>query len=712
MSAPAGQDQGGAPLLDVHGLTVEYATGRGNLRAVDGASFAIAPGRALGIVGESGSGKSTVAMTLLDLLGPEASMSAERFTFEGEDLLDPAAARRKALRGHRIAMVFQDPGSALNPAIQVGRQIAEPLIRHRGMTQTQAAARVQELLAEVGIPRPADVAAAYPHQLSGGMKQRALIATALGCEPRLMVLDEPTTALDVTIEAQILDLLEQLRGKHDLSILFVSHNLGVIERVCDDVCVLYAGRVVEQGAAAQVFAAPAHPYTRGLLGSLPRPSAQRLSRLTPIPGRLPDLTRAPAGCIFAERCEHAEDGCAQPQEPRALADGRTVRCWKAEAIAAGAPPTQAMAEAPPDAGPAAAAAHGAADADALIAVDAVGKTFHLGGMLAGLRFDFSGGFPLRTDPPKVRAVDGVSLRVRPGEVVGLVGESGCGKSTLGRLILRLIEPSDGRIAIDGHDVTGASVAALRPVRRLAQMVFQNPDSSLNPRQTIGQIVRRPLELFGIARGAEAQAKVAELLGMVRLAPEYAQRYPHQLSGGEKQRVSIARALATSPKFIVLDEATSALDVSVQAAILNLLADLRDRLGVAYLLISHDLSVIAHLADRVAVMYRGAVVEEGPSAQVLAPPYHPYTEALLSAVPVVGLKDRAAQRVRLKGALIGGGAVRGCRFADRCPRRIGPICDTETPPVVEPAPGHRIACHLPLEALRAVPPVFGAAAPHA
>jgi len=700
-----------APLLEVDGLTVEYATGYGPLRAVDDVSFSIAPGRALGLVGESGSGKSTVAMTLLDLLGPEAGMAARRFSFEGLDLLDPVAAHRKRLRGDRIAIVFQDPGSALNPALAVGRQIAEPLVRHRGLTPSQAAARVQELLAEVGIPRPAEVAAAYPHQLSGGMKQRALIATALGCEPRLMVLDEPTTALDVTIEAQILDLLEELRRRHDLSILFVSHNLGVIERVCDDVCVLYAGRVVEQGAAGAVFASPSHPYTRGLLGSLPRPTAERLARLTPIPGRLPDLVAPPAGCIFAERCAYAEAACHEPQAPRPLADGRAVRCWKAERLGEAAPVSgDGAGEAAGDGADAAAPAHAPDPAAApLVETERVEKVFRLGRGLGGWTLDFSGGFPIKTRSVRLQAVDGVSITVRPAEVLGLVGESGCGKSTLGRLILRLIDPSGGAVRIAGQDITTAAPAALRPARRLAQMVFQNPDSSLNPRHTVGQIVRRPLELFGLARGAEAERRVADLLGMVRLSPDYASRYPHQLSGGEKQRVSVARALATEPRFIVLDEATSALDVSVQAAILNLLADLRDRLGVAYLLISHDLSVIAHLADRVAVMYRGAVVEEGPSAAVMAPPYHPYTEALLSAVPVVGARHRSAGRVRLRGALVGTDEIQGCRFAERCPRRIGPVCDTLTPPEVEAAPGHRLACHLPLETLRAAAPVFGAEA---
>jgi peptide/nickel transport system ATP-binding protein len=684
-----------APLLDVRGLTVEYRTGRGPLTALDDVSFAVPAGRALGLVGESGSGKSTAALAILGLLGGEATVRGGAIDFAGQDLLrlDPAAWR--ALRGDRIGMVFQDPFSALNPGLRVGFQIAEPLIHHRGMARSEALRQAQDLLAHVGIPRPAAVARAYPHQLSGGMQQRALIATALACRPELLVLDEPTTALDVTIEAQILDLLEDLRRAERLSLLFISHNLGIVYRLCEDVSILYAGRVVEQGPTREVFARPVHPYTKGLLASLPR---GRGRRLTPIPGGFPDLTRPPGGCIFHPRCPFAEPRCAEePQRLAAAAGGRVVRCWKADELAERPWPGEGAAHAPAaPAGP------------SLVRVEDLRKDYRLGGFWAGLRLGGRPGspWPLRVETPRVRAVDGVSLEIAPGEVLGLVGESGCGKSTLGRCLLRLVEPTAGRVFVGGDEITGRPPGALRPFRRRFQIVFQNPDSSLNPRKTVREIVGRPLTVFGLADGRSRDARVAELLEMVRLAPSYADRYPHQLSGGEKQRVGIARALAPRPAFLVCDEPASALDVSVQASILNLLADLRDRLGLAYLFISHDLSAVAHLARRVAVMYQGAFCEIGSVEEILRPPYHPYTQALLSAIPLPEAEaDPAARpRIRLRGdptALTE--TPRGCRFHPRCPKKIGPICETVTPPSVEPAPGHRIACHIPLDELAAMEP---------
>jgi len=658
------------PVLRVSNLSVAYPAGAGWLRAIDDVSFDVAEGRALGVVGESGSGKSTSALAVLGLLAPEARVESGAAQFKGESLFDLPEAARRNLRGNRISIVFQDPFTSLNPALPVGRQIAEPLVWHKGMDAAAAATEVERLLAEVGIARPREVALAYPHQLSGGMKQRALIATALACSPELLILDEPTTALDVTIEAQILDLLESLRRSRGLSMLYITHNLGVVARICDDVCVLYAGRVVEQGATASVLEAPRHPYTKGLLASLPRVT-ERKHRLAPIAGRFPDLTAPPPGCIFHPRCSFVLDRCKT--EPQVLADG--VRCWRAAELAG------ERWRVDEDSIP----ARVGKGEGALVEVKDLAKTFQLGGMFDGFQVDFSGGFPLKFDPPKVRAVDGVSLSVSPGEVLGLVGESGCGKSTLGRMLVGLIEPSAGEIRIAG--------GSPQSQHRAAQIIFQNPDSSLNPRKTVQSIVGRPLELHDLASGPKVRERVVELLELVRLSAAYLGRYPHQLSGGEKQRVGIARALATSPRFIVCDEAVSALDVSVQAYVLNVLADLRDRLNVAYLFISHDLSVIAHIADRIAVMYRGAIVEDGRTEDVLQPPWHPYTEALLSAIPEV---DRApeSKRIRLRGdAVERGEAVKGCRFQHRCPRKIGAICETDTPPVREAAAGHRIACHI-------------------
>jgi peptide/nickel transport system ATP-binding protein len=667
--------------LRIEDLSVRYATARGDVQALDQVSFAIPRGTVMGLVGESGSGKSTVVLALLGLLGGSARVTASSMSFDGHDLLrDPVS-----LRGRRIGVVFQDPSSVMNPSLPVGLQVAEPLLVHRRMGRAEAFARAEALLVETGIQRAAAVMRAYPHQLSGGMKQRAVIATALAAEPDLLLLDEPTTALDVTVEAQILDLLETLRVRRGLTMLLVSHNLGIVDRICDGLTVLYAGRTVESGPAADLLHAPLHPYTRGLLGALPRPDRPHPGRLVPIRGNLPSLIDPDPGCNFRPRCPFAVGACGNPQPLSEAGAARQVRCHRADAVRDLPWP---LPEGPP------AVALPGADSVALLEARDLRRSFQHGGMLAGL-------LGRRAEP--VRAVDGVSITLHPGETLGLVGESGCGKSTLGRLLLRLVRADGGSLRFAAAEVPAEPGPAFR---RRAQIVFQNPDTSLNPRQTVETILRRPLHRFGLAHGGEAVREVDRLLDLVRLPSAYRSRYPHQLSGGEKQRVGIARALASQPDFVVCDEAVSALDVSVQAAVLNLLADLRDRLGVAYLFISHDIGVIAHIAERVAVMYRGRLVEEGRTAQVLHPPYHPYTEALLSAVPMVGMRGRSAVRIRLAGDVGDAPAGVGCCFASRCPRRIGPVCDTTPPPWRAVGDGHRIACHIPLPELEAVPPALG------
>ncbi|MGA9011897.1 MAG: ABC transporter ATP-binding protein [Acetobacteraceae bacterium] len=664
-------------LLTIEDLSVSYATPRGWLRAVDRLSLSIARGEALGLVGESGSGKSSVVLAILGLLGPGARMKASRAVLGGADLLREAAA----LRGLRIGVVFQDPSAALNPALPIGIQVIEPMLVHRRMSRNAAMQRGTALLVELGIVRAAEMMRLYPHQLSGGMKQRAMIATALSAEPDLLLLDEPTTALDVTVEAQILDLLENLRQRRGLAMLLVSHNLGIVDRICDRITVLYAGRTVETGSATDVLARPAHPYTRGLLRALPRPDPRRIARLVPIPGSLPDMVDTDPGCNFRARCAYAADECERPQQLRPIAPGHNAGCHRAGADAGLMWHDSEMEpEVSVRAGP----------AGLLVNAVDLTKTFRSGRWLVH-------------NKSVAPAVDHMSIHIGSGEILGLVGESGCGKTTLGRLLLRLIAADAGRITFAGAELPTEPGPEFR---RRAQIVFQNPDTSLNPRKTVGATLRRPLERFGIAHGAAAGDEVSRLLALVRIPISYADRYPHELSGGEKQRVSIARALATRPDFLVCDEAVSALDVSVQAAVLNLLHDLRDGLGLALLFISHDIGVIAHIADRVIVMYRGRAVEAGPTAEVLRPPYHPYTEALLSAVPIVGGRD--VERVRLPGDPGSAKSAEGCCFSARCPRRLGTVCDTVPPPWQQSSAAHDIACHIPITELAAMPPQLQAA----
>ncbi len=675
-------------LLDVRNLTVRYAGESGLITAVRDVSFKLNPGQALGIVGESGSGKSSIAGAILGLLGSNAE-TAGQIMFAGRNLSALPPTQRRAVLGSEIGSVFQDPFTALNPAIRVGQQIAEPLVQHRRVTPAAAAKRAVELLAEMGIPRPAEAARAFPHQLSGGMKQRALIAAALACEPALLILDEPTTALDVTVEAQILDLLAALRRRKSVSLLFISHNLSVIRRVCDDVAVMYASQMVERGATAEVLGHPAHPYSKGLLASLPRLAASsRRFRLPSIPGQMAGSPKPETGCVFSPRCPFSEARCsAGPVEITGRADGNQVRCWKAERIGAWPQPD-------PIHTPELIFLRG----NALLNVTELRKTFQARSGLAAWRFSFGSRPRLSRDTGEVAAVDGVSLSVSPGEVLGLVGESGCGKSTLGRVVLQLLRKTSGSVEFDGEDVSEQPEQALKNFRRQAQIVFQNVGSSLNPRLSIGEALARPLELFNLVPASGRTARVEHLLDMVRLPKTYRLRYPHQLSGGERQRVAIARALATQPRFIVCDEPVSALDVSVQAAVVNLLADLRDEFGLSYLFISHDLAVVAQLSDRIAVMYRGRICETGRTEDVLAPPFHPYTKALLASVA----HDTPAE-LEQAGSVKPG----GCPFRGRCPDRMA-VCETDTPPLhpisvppntVAPnivAPNtvaHGIACHM-------------------
>ena len=667
------------PVLAVERLTVAYAGEGGRVRAVDDVSFAIQRGEVLGLVGESGSGKSTVASAVIGLLAANAMVESGRVLIEGEDLGALSGEALRKVRGNRLGVVFQDPLSSLTPSIRVGAQIAEVLRAHRGLSAAAAERRAVELLASVEVPDPALRARAYPHQLSGGMQQRVLIATALACDPDVLILDEPTTALDVTTQATILDLVVDLKRRVRAGILYITHDMGVVARLCDRVAVLYAGQLLEEGTVEDIFHRPRHPYTKGLLASIPRVDRAHAGKWLPaIAGSIPRSGALPAGCVFGPRCPFTAAGCAERSQPRR--EPLRVRCERAEAL------TEV---AWPDAVPGARAAgidRGAPRAEPLVRVRGLSKEFQQ-----------SGG--LRRARRVVRAVDGVSLDLRHGETLALVGESGCGKTTLGRMIVRLIDPTAGSVIFDGADLAALRGRALRRRRREFQIVFQNPDSSLNPRRRVGEILARPLIVFRLEERLRLGAAIGALLRMVHLPQEYADRYPLELSGGEKQRVAIARALATRPRMVVLDEPVTALDVSVRASVLNLLVALQAEMELPYLLIAHDLAVVRQVADRVAVMYRGRLCEVGVADAVFAPPFHPYTRALLSAIPIPEpAAARRAERVRLPdmGSPSAGG--RGCPFSGRCPVRIGAICDDVAPPVRALEGGHTIACHHELATL--------------
>ena len=659
-----------ATVLSVEDLAITFRTPAGPLRAVRGVSFALGEAETLAIVGESGCGKSVTALSLLRLLPTPPAEVSGAVRFEGADLLAMPEEAMREVRGRRIAMVFQDPMSSLNPVRTIGVQMEEVLRVHLGMGRGAARRRSAELLGSVGIPAPDRQLDSYPHQLSGGMRQRVMIAMALSCEPRVLIADEPTTALDVSIQAQILELLRTVTAEHRTAMILISHDLSVVAGLADRIAVMYAGHVMETGPTGSVFAHPRHPYAKGLLECIPRLDQPLARRLLSIEGGLPDLRGAAAGCPFADRCEFVMDRCRTDMPPlEAKAPGQLAACWAD--LSGVAPRVGGRELAGVAAAPAAAAA-----TEPLVRVEDL-----------AVHFRFGAGLPLR--PRRVlRAVDGVTFDVRRGETLSIVGESGCGKSTTGRALLRLVGVTSGRVVFDGQDLLPLSGEALRRLRPNLQMVFQDPYGSLDPRMPVRDLVAEPLRVHRAATGRTVGRRVGELLDMVGLPPGAGDRFPHQLSGGQRQRVGVARALALHPSLIVADEPTSALDVSVRAQILNLMQDLQERLGLTYVLISHDLS------SRVAVMYLGKIVELADRDTLYADPRHPYTQALLATVPV---PDPAVQRGRRRAAMRGDVAnpadpPHGCRFNTRCPKAFD-RCFAEEPPLVELRSGHQAACFL-------------------
>jgi peptide/nickel transport system ATP-binding protein len=668
-------------LLEVEDLHVHFVTTRGVVRAVEGISYGVRPGEVVALVGESGCGKSVSSLAIMRLLArPAGRIVAGRIVFQDRNLLDLTEDEMRQIRGRDIAMIFQEPMSSLNPVLTIGFQIMEPLLIHLGMSQDAARERAMDLLKMVGIPDPERRFDQYPHQFSGGMRQRVMIAIALSCNPRLIIADEPTTALDVTIQAQILKLMKDLSRELGIALVIITHNLGIVARYADRVNVMYAARMAEQGSAAHVFAKPLHPYTAGLLRSVPRLDQPRGRRLETIEGLPPNLLDPPAGCRFAPRCPARWDACTAAPPPLAQVEPhRYSACIRAQEMAQVGATGLGLQSANPQP----------------TVMKALDKTQPLL-EVRELRTYFEVGTGLKTlggARAQVRAVDGLSFEVFRGETVGLVGESGCGKTTVGRTLLRLEEATSGEIVFSGTNVTHTRGEALQRYRRQIQVIFQDPYSSLNPRMTIGEIIAEPMLVYKLVPGRKAaRDKVVALLTQVGLFDYMAERYPHELSGGQRQRVGIARALAMEASFIVCDEPVSALDVSIQAQIINLLEELQQKLGLTYLFIAHDLAVVRHISDRVIVMYLGKVMEIADRDALYAQPQHPYTKALLDAVPIPdpALEAKRAYRV-LRGEVPSPlNPPRGCVFHTRCPLATEE-CKMAIPELREVRPAHYAAC---------------------
>ena len=653
-------------LLELKGLGVAYRTYYASVVAVRDVSLQLGENEAIGIIGESGSGKSTLAYAVMDYLSSNGTSTGE-VLFKGENLLSKSRKEMREYRGNRIAMVYQNPYSSLNPSLAIGRQLDEVSLFHRNVSKTEARAASIQALKDLYLGDAEGIVKRYPHQISGGMQQRICIAMALLCRPDLMIMDEPTTALDVTTEAVILDLIKDLRDRYEMSLIYISHDIGIVNKVSDRIAVMYRGEIVETGPKSRIFERPEHPYTRALINCIPRSGIVKDKfRLNTIPGYVRKRSTEESGCPFVDRCGKRAPGCVERYGMKEPSAGHFAACDRAYAQDV---PDESII---PTANPAAVGQPG----EVLLKIEDLYKYY-------------------RSRGKTVRAVDGVSVSLNSNNVLGVVGESGCGKSTMGHTVSGLLTPTTGRLLFDGVDISISWKRRSKEILREIQLIFQNPGRSLNPSFTLESIIGRPMKrLLGIQSRQERRKRIEEILRKVDLGKEYLYRKATQLSGGEMQRAAVARAFAIAPNLIVCDEPTSALDVSVQSSVLNLLSDLQYESGVTYIFISHDLHVINYISDYIMVMYLGRICEYGKRDEVVSPPYHPYSEALLSAVPEVDPSLNKAT-IRLEGSPPNPTRkIVGCPFAGRCHKKIGSICDTMAPPKVDFSESHFVYCHIP------------------
>ena len=669
------------PLLQIKDLHTDIEIRSGVVRALSGVDLHVNPGETLGIVGESGSGKTMTALSLMGLLPQGGKVSSGSIILDGQDLTQLPLKEKRKLRGTKVGMIFQDPLTSLNPTMKIGLQVCEPLRVHEGLSKREALERAVEILKRVGMPRPEVVINNYPHQLSGGMRQRVMIAMALVCKPRILIADEPTTALDVTTQMQILDLIDELRDEYKMGVILITHDLGVVAGHTDRVAVMYAGRIVETAPTKTLFTEPKHRYTSSLMAALPERALAAGTKLFSIPGAPPSLTNLPVGCRFAARCLWATDECRAGYPDLSGDETHTFSCFH---------PVQEGDESP-------AVLQGKLDSNktdgAAADVPQISHETLLDVKEASREYESAGSGFFKREKGVVSAVDRVSITVKKGETYGLVGESGCGKSTVGRLIAGLEPPSGGAIELDGRDLATLKGRDAVRIHRDVQMMFQDSYAAMDPRMRIDQILAEPMSIQKTGNARQIAERILEILEQVGLTEEILDRYPHEFSGGQLQRIGFARSLTLAPDLIVADEPVSALDVSVQAQVLNLMKDLQQELGLSYLFISHDLAVVQYMADRIGVMYLGRIVEEGPASEVVKKPKHPYTKALIDSIPVPDPEFKHDENaIKLTGEPPSAiNPPEGCRFRPRCPF-AGEECKVQ-PKLTDET--HRVACHHPL-----------------